>query len=309
MKVFVVIVTYNGEQWLRQCMQSVYASAIPLHVIVVDNNSKDNTLAILTEFRSITILQQPFNLGFGKANNIGISYAFEQNADYVFLLNQDAYLEPNTIEKLIIINEKYREFGILSPIHYNGNGTELDHNFSNYIQKNKKFLYDAIRNDYTQTVYNVPFVNAAGWLIHKSIFQIIGGFDPLFFHYGEDVNYCQRLVYHGFKIGFVPKCILFHDRSSREFEKESSIKDQLVKFERALKIKCANINNDYKPIIAVYIKTLKRNVLKSFIFLNFKQLKFNYLKLKIVIDLEYNIKKSRSLNVKRGSHYLDLVNE
>ena len=77
--------------------------------------------------------EQNKNIGFGKANNIGISLAMKKGADYVFLLNQDAWVEDKTLEKLINIHRKQPKFGIVSPMHLNGKGDELDYNFSKFI--------------------------------------------------------------------------------------------------------------------------------------------------------------------------------
>ena len=146
-------------------------------------------------------MKQESNLGFGKANNLGISYALNNSCDYVFLLNQDAYLEKDVIDRMLAVHKKNTDYGVLSPIHLNGEGNKLDKNFSNYINYNgNPYLYlDALKGE-TKEIYEVPFVNAAAWLIPAATLKIIGGFDPLFFHYGEDNNYCQRaLQFHVIK--------------------------------------------------------------------------------------------------------------
>ena len=84
-KVFVVIVTYNGVQWIRKCLQSCQ----DYPVVVVDNQSTDATVEIIqNEFPKVHLIEESKNHGFGQANNIGISYALNKGADYVFLLNQ-----------------------------------------------------------------------------------------------------------------------------------------------------------------------------------------------------------------------------
>lgn len=97
---FVIIVTYNGEKWIDKCLSSVYKSTIPLTTIVIDNKSSDNTVQyIKTNFPMVILFEYQNNLGFGKANNIGIEYALKNNADYIYLLNQDAWVDPNTFRK------------------------------------------------------------------------------------------------------------------------------------------------------------------------------------------------------------------
>src|SRR5437870_13044290 len=99
-KVFAIIVTYNGAKWIKKCLSSLLASETKVEVIVIDNGSADETLNIVKEFGSIECVNSVENLGFGKANNIGIAIALERKCDYIFLLNQDAWIEQNTITEL-----------------------------------------------------------------------------------------------------------------------------------------------------------------------------------------------------------------
>src|SRR4051794_15030332 len=131
MKVFVIIVTYNAVRWIDRCFGNLKKSPIPLYIIAVDNNSTDNTLQVLaSDYPEVELYDCKKNLGFGKANNIGIRMAMDRGADYIFLLNQDAWLAPQAIEGLIAIHKTRPDFGIISPIHLNGSGTALDFRFS-----------------------------------------------------------------------------------------------------------------------------------------------------------------------------------
>ena len=122
-KIIAVIVTYNGMKWIEECLQSIQSSSIPIEILVVDNASSDMTVAFVKKkFTKAVVLEQNQNLGFGKANNIGIDYALKANADYVFLLNQDARIEENTVEKLIFCFKKNRAVKIFSYISENKKG-------------------------------------------------------------------------------------------------------------------------------------------------------------------------------------------
>jgi len=306
MKTSVVIVTYNGEPWLRRCLQSVCDSSVSTEVIVVDNNSTDRTLNILDEFQNAIVLKQTHNLGFGKANNIGISYAINHHSDYVFLLNQDAYLDTSTLKQLINVHKSHPNFGILSPIHLSGNGEELDYNFSNYLQKNKSLVFDALKNNYTKVIYEVPFVNAAGWLLPTQVLLNIGGFDPIFEHYGEDVNYCERLRYHGYKIGIVPKTYLYHDRAERQQKNVLTVNEKLNVIERKLKVIWGNINQANHNFANKEKRKLWKAIFKSGLQLKFKSLAFHWKKLHLIKQIELEIEKSRTLNKQTKPNYLNL---
>ena len=242
--VSIIIVTYNAMQWLSKTLSSI-PDEFP--VIVIDNNSSDKTLDFIkNNYPQITVLPQSENLGFGKANNLGISYALKNGADYVFLLNQDAYLHPKTIEKLLDVHKSNPQLGIISPLHLNGKGDNLDVGFLNAITNSGiEHFNDNFKAQKLNSVYELPFVNAAAWLLPKQTLDIVGGFDPIFFHYGEDDNFCQRVLFHGFKIGVVTDAIINHDRENRTPKKVEMYSAQYFKIkEKDYKTRWSNILNE-----------------------------------------------------------------
>lgn len=298
----IIIVTYNAMNWLQQCLESCEGYSI----VIVDNCSTDSTIDYIKKnYSEIILFQKTKNLGFGQANNIGISYALNQGADYVFLLNQDAYLENNTIEKLIEVHQRNTEFGIVSPIHLNGKGDKLDFNFSNYIGQNKQLQFDALKQDFKKLIYEVPFVNAAAWLLPISTFKLVGGFDPIFYHYAEDDNYCQRLLFHDFMIGVVPNSYILHDRENRNNVIIENIDDKLKLKERLLKYKLANINIDVDNKFEKEKKEILTLIVKLFIKLKFSKVFYYIKELKLIGTIKDDILLSRKINMEKGSHYLD----
>jgi GT2 family glycosyltransferase len=213
-KIYAIVVTYNGTKWLDKCFGSLQQSSIPTNIIAIDNASTDGTPQIIREkFPEVCLIQSDKNLGFGKANNIGLRKALDEGADYVFLLNQDAWVKKDTIGKLICIQQRNPDFGVLSPVHLK-NQSELDDGFLRHLLKYKPldFLYDSLTLDLHREIYPIAFINAAVWLIPISTIKSVGGFMPLFHHYGEDDNYCARVIYKGLKVGFVPGVMIIHDR-------------------------------------------------------------------------------------------------
>ena len=99
-KIAVVIVTFNGEIWIKKNLNSLLNSNYPIDIIIVDNASTDETINIIKEFSAIELIQNKNNLGFGKANTIGIDLAIKKGADAIFLLNQDTWIYENTITNL-----------------------------------------------------------------------------------------------------------------------------------------------------------------------------------------------------------------
>ncbi|HZE82919.1 MAG TPA: hypothetical protein VE035_01360, partial [Puia sp.] len=106
----------------------------------------------------------------------------------------------------------------LSPVHLNGAGTALDHYFSGYLLRSdlKEWVGAALLGrSLLSPVISTSFVNAAAWLISAECLRRTGGFDPIFFHYGEDLNYSQRVLYHNFLIGIHMDTRICHDRELR----------------------------------------------------------------------------------------------
>ena len=304
--IYIIIVTYNGMQWLEKCLESCSAYS----VVVIDNCSTDNTLSFIqTCFPKVKLLKQDRNKGFGQANNIGISYALNNGAEHVFLLNQDAYIVNNSLDNLVLFQKQNPEYGIVSPIHITGDKKLLDKKFSEFMLKEYtgQFYSDFVLGNSIKEVYNVPFVNAAAWLISKECLETVGGFDPLFFHYGEDDNYCQRVKFHEFKIGVLPSVYIIHDRFLRENHLVKLYSKKYYEIqENTFKIRFGNINNpNMINELNNKLKDLKLQFLKSILFLKITAYKVNYKKYLSLKKDSKNIIDSYNINKLKGSHYLD----
>jgi len=302
----VVLVTFNGDNWINKCLDSLYKSTVDFKLVIIDNNSQDKTkLIIKNNYKNIQLIELANNIGFGTANNIGISHALNNNADFVFLLNQDVFVESNTLEELVKVSTKNPDYGIISPIHLNGAGTVLDSSFEYYICKHSSnnFISDFILNNKKKELYDIPMINAATWLIPKNTLETVGGFDPMFFMYGEDDNYCQRVQYHGLNIGITPNCLIKHDSQNNfKGELEKGSKKYYNKFSIRLKVEYANINNNkyqtFKMLRWYFLKLFFENLVTF----NIKDSTINLRKIKIIS--ETNLKESVLQNRIKGTHYL-----
>ena len=265
MKVFTIIVTYNGLKWIEKCITSVIEQSF---VVVVDNNSSDNTVKIIREeFPDVILLSQDINIGFGVANNVGISYAMNKGADAIFLLNQDAYAGKDCVENLIAMSKIKTDYGIISPVHFNGNGGALDYSFQKLAYMSP-LISDLITKQYSSDIYDFKFINAAAWFIPIKVFYNVGGFDPIFFMYGEDDNYSQRVQFHGFKIGVIPNAMIFHDSPNNNYQLGKFGSEKYYQqFLNNVYIKYANINKDhYKKINKFKFYLLRKLIFKASLF-------------------------------------------
>ncbi|AZA81718.1 glycosyltransferase family 2 protein [Chryseobacterium lactis] len=216
-EIHIIIVTYNAMKWAERCFNSLRQSSVPVKCFVIDNGSTDGTQEyIKTNFPEVDLTQSESNLGFGKANNIGIEKAYKDGAEFFYLMNQDAWLYEDSMEKLLevyINHPNQDEIGIISPIHIDGTEKHLDIFLDQYIAKNYEKTR-MISDLYFQTLksyYEVWFVNAAHWLLPRKTIETIGGFNPYFFHYGEDDEYVNRVHFHQKKVLLAPGSRAVHD--------------------------------------------------------------------------------------------------
>lgn len=301
-KVFVIIVSYNGKYWYDRCFESLRHSTIPVSVVVVDNASSDDTIEFIkTNYPEIILIPSGKNLGFGQGNNKGIQYALEHGADYVFLLNQDAWVESDTIAELIEVHKMHTEYGLLSPMHLNAAKTALEHSFLIKLTgkeiTDSKFYSDLYCKK-LDDVYDTKYVNAAAWLLPLETLDRVGGFDPIFFHYGEDDNYLSRVIYHQMKIGICPKLIISHD-TERQLKRDAG---QQKHWSKELLHEMTDVNSEYSVISAVLYHS--RKIVIMLCRFRFSQASNMVKRLKFILKNSKNIKHSKSTNRNTGRLWL-----
>lgn len=305
---FVIVVTYNGINWIEKCLQSIrqcihYGTLT--HIIVIDNCSTDSTCEFIkNNFPEIVLVQNSENIGFGGANNVGIKLALDKSADYVFLLNQDAWIEDMAIDKLINVAEQNKEYGIISPLHLNGVGDKLDSGFRKYLNTYcPNLLEDLLLANIMKSIYPINFVNAAAWLISRSTIERIGLFDKTFFHYGEDDNYVHRCHFYNLKVGIVPNVKIFHDREARKSQKN---KKSIHFFQRSKLVYYCNINIlNGNEMLLKEITTYRIKILKNICLFKSNAFKKNLAELRILTKMKSLVFNSRMQNTEGVLNYFE----
>jgi len=214
MDVSVIIVNYNTKKDTIDCIKSVekYTKNIVYEIIVVDNASTDGSVPLIKEsFPNVNVISSDKNLGFGKANNLGITYA---QGDYIFLLNSDTLLLSNSIEGLFKFHHKFEKIlniGVLGCTLKDANG---DSNYSGgKFPTPFSVLFDMIRHymgikkDKSNRIVSVneeafievEMVTGADLFLKKSLFNSAGKFDENFFMYYEESDLQKRIKKLGFK--------------------------------------------------------------------------------------------------------------
>ena len=209
----IVIVNYNGAAFIKECLDSIYKSqcAISFEVIVVDNESSDESVSIIKHYeKPIVLIENKHNYGFSYANNQAFEIA---NGHTLFMLNNDTILKPDTLQKLMAFLTNRPKIGAVAPKLLNEDGSiqcpgsSLGHwRFKSTSPK------------------KVPFIAGAAVLIRKEVMDLIGGLDPHLFFYNDDIDFCYNLKKNGFEIWYYPVAELVHFGGlSTKFRKVGSL--------------------------------------------------------------------------------------
>ena len=142
--------------------------------------------------------------------------------DAVLLLNQDAWIDADALGRLAEASRRHPRYGILSPIHLTGSGDKIEHGFS---------VYSGVQSKDSQPeapLVQVPFIDAAIWYMPVAALKRVGLFAPIYKHYGEDKDLANRMAYHHYRIGFLPRVYGSHAREERKVTHDAFIHSEFV---------------------------------------------------------------------------------
>lgn len=223
-KLTIIIITYNSNAIINNCLASI--SLEKNEVFVVDNNSSDKTLeSVANNFSTVKIIKNTKNIGFGRANNIAL---LQTTNDFALILNVDAQITEEDIEKTIEIMSKNPDIAIAGGIVHNCVIDENNKIISSYpCHKN----LEQLKKEKAQDIYFNKFVTGAGMFLNMKIMRKIGFFDEGFFLYCEDNEICKRVIKKGFKTAIINDVKLIHiGNSSSKITKQESEKIYWHKF-------------------------------------------------------------------------------
>ncbi len=214
-KVSIIIVNWNGESILKDCFKSLEKLNFKnWELIIVDNASTDNSLQVIKEFRpkgiNFNVIKNKENLGFVGGNNQAVKLA---EGKYVLLLNNDTKVPPDLLDVLTAKMEADSKIGVMQPkILIMDNPKYLD-NAGSFITK-IGFLrhWGFQREDSKEFDKETEIFAAKGacMIIRADIVKEIGLFDPDFFMYFEESDFCWRVWLFGYKIFYYPKTFIYH---------------------------------------------------------------------------------------------------
>lgn len=267
-KVLVIIVTYNAMEWIDRCLQSINDSEGFVDTYVIDNGSSDGTQQhIKTVYPHVYFVQSQENLGFGKANNIGFRHAIENNYEYVYLLNQDAWVFEDTLRTMVDVMESNPDYATLSPMQISASG-KIDFSFvANCCSEMAcPGLISDIFNGQLKDLYTVTKTMAAHWLIPVRVLRKVGGFSPSFPHYGEDNDFQNRTVFFGYKNGICPTVKAVHDREYRQETIDRELYFYYIRYIRILSNINISLHKAFCSILKEWLHNLEYRLKKRALF-------------------------------------------
>lgn len=221
----IVIVNWNARECLRRSLNALRESVCgdALLVVVVDNASTDGSADMVrASFPECQVIANASNAGYACANNQGIAACASQ---YVLLLNPDAYVAPDTIEKLTSFMQQDCGLGALGPMLLNADGSlqyscrafpTLGAGLFRQTPLGALFPHNRFTADYLMTAWDhttpreVDWLSGACVMLRRRALDEIGGLDESFYMYCEDVDLCRRLHRAGWKVMYLPTTSVVH---------------------------------------------------------------------------------------------------
>lgn len=217
-----------------------------LEIIVVDNCSLDGSREMLAQdFPEIQCVRNETNMGFSKANNIGVALS---KGDYLLILNPDTMIAEHTLAEMLHFSEQQANFGAAGVQFIDGSGNflpESKRNFPNLKVAGAKLLgyskYYYANHLQQDEVAEVSILTGAFMFIKKAVYELVGGFDEDFFMYGEDIDLSYRISKAGYKNYYIGTSKVLH------FKGECTVKDAVY------------LNNFYGALRIFYKKHFPHN--------------------------------------------------
>ncbi len=215
MKVVFIVLNYNNPDDTEKCLDSIKAHAPDSSVVVVDNAStKGDIGAVCEKYPAVKLIRSETNLGFGRGNNLGLRWALkETEAEYLFILNNDAYIDAGTTTLLAEFLDAEPDFDVVGPrivfsdrphiLWYGGGGLDWTKGGGRSWGMLKPF-------DGVTEMVEVTLIPACAMMIRRETIKRVGGFDPRYFMYSEDVELCARIVREGGRLAYLPAPVVYH---------------------------------------------------------------------------------------------------
>ncbi len=212
--VYIVVVNWNGWQHTVRCLKSLQALNYPdYQVVTVDNGSNDGSVErIRAAFPAINVIETGANLGFAGGANAGIRAALERDPAYVWLLNNDVEVEPDTLTQLVDAARAHERVGIVGPSVWRPPaGGQASMEPAAFVWRGEYRAVTACPEQSGQEPFHlVDDLVGSSMLLDAAMLREIGLLDERFFHYWDDVEFCARARMAGWLVGHACRPHIWH---------------------------------------------------------------------------------------------------
>ncbi len=215
-QVYIIVLNWNGKEDTLDCLESLKSTNYDNYkVIVADNGSEDDSVkAVRENFPDADVIEIGKNLGFAGGNNVGIKYAIEKGADYVFLINNDTTVDPDYLKELVEAAEADKKIGSAgSKIYYYSEPERIwfAGGKINWLKnKGEHIGLDEVDKGQYDEIKEVGYLTGCALLIKREVIEKIGVLSEDYFLYYEDADYSLRVKNAGYKNVYVPKSKIYH---------------------------------------------------------------------------------------------------
>ena len=218
LKVSIILLNWNNPYDTVECIESIKQISYPNYqIIVVDNNSTDDSIKELENIGNIQLIRNDSNLGFAGGNNVGIEYALKRSSDLILLLNNDTVVDRDFLSVLVGRAVGKKNVGIIGSKIYNYSEPAKIWSAGGGITKLTKRTFQYGENKSDEKKFNremeVDFLSGCCMLIKREVFERIGLLDAEYFMYYEDVDFCLRAKKFC-KVIYTPGAIIWHKVSA-----------------------------------------------------------------------------------------------
>src|SRR5581483_9226756 len=255
MKIVIIILNWNGKENTIACLESIKqleSKNYQLEVAVVDNASSDGSGdAIKNKFPKVTVIENKKNLGFSGGNNVGITYALENNANYVLILNNDTIVDKHLLNNLLEVAISNEKVAIVAPKIYFAKGYEFHKDRYEKNERGKVIWYaggimdwsnvighhrgvDEVDKGQYEKIEETDFASGCCMLIKGEVFKKVGMLDEKYFLYYEDSDLSEQTKRAGYSVIYAPKAILWHKNAGSAGGSGSSLQDYYITRNRLL---------------------------------------------------------------------------
>ena len=246
-EIAIIIVNWNGGELLRRCLESVaqHPPSLDYEVVVVDNASTDGSREWLESLGArVRLIKNDENAGFGRANNQGFAAT---EAPLLFLLNSDAEIQGGTINKLVETINSDDRIGVCGPRLINSDGTLQASVWPNPVTpidliaaafRLYRLLPRRLRGELLLGYHwdharqrRARMLSGAALIVRRKMIDQVGGFDERFHMYGEDIEWCLRIVRAGWWMIFEPGATVLHHGGQSSAKRWDYLKKRHVEYE------------------------------------------------------------------------------